>query len=228
MVINSIRANSRPAVGAAVRFCLLLIFAACMPHLVRAAAVDWPASSAVSTGLGLPFAIADLDGDNRPDFASVQSSRGATSSTDNYWVHLRLSASGKRYIRFAAPKGGLLIEARDVNGDNAVDLVFATAWLGRPVAILLNDGHGNFSQADPSAFPRAFTQPKSGWGSAAVRFSDVPGSPQESPTGYFRLAIVLKNLQPQKDSLRLPGPELLPRSFLTLRAGRAPPIAILL
>ena len=104
-----------------------------------------------SSGRGLPFAIGDFDGDLRPDLASIQEGRGDCCHRD-YWIEIRLTSAARQSIRLIAPMGGLQIEARDVNGDNALDLVISTAWLKQPVSILLNDGRGHFSAVDPSAF----------------------------------------------------------------------------
>jgi hypothetical protein len=103
--------------------------------------------------------------------------------------------------------------------------VFATAWLGRQVAVLLNDGHGNFSQASPSAFPGAFTDPQSRWSGSAEQVSDALAMGQESPRGLFRLEFGPVNLLQRVDSPRFSGSEVLPNSPLTLRTGRAPPSA---
>jgi hypothetical protein len=35
-------------------------------------------------------------------------------------------------------------------------LVVTTFWTDRPVAVLLNDGRGNFTRSEPSAYPEAF------------------------------------------------------------------------
>jgi hypothetical protein len=107
-------------------------------------------------GPGTDVAFADFDGDMRPDSARVQ--RGlASTGGESYAIDFRFSASdAPASMSVVAPRGGLRIEARDVNGDNAVDLVLTTAWFGQPVAILLNDGHGNFSATAPAAYPRAF------------------------------------------------------------------------
>ena len=85
-------------------------------------------TSATSVGPGLPFAIADFDGDLRPDLARVQTGRSDSSRTD-YWIQLQLTASGRQSIEIVAPIGGLQIAARDVNGDHAIDLVLTAAWL---------------------------------------------------------------------------------------------------
>jgi hypothetical protein len=116
----------------------------CGPGLARAA--DIQSARGSSPRPGLPLAIADLDGDHQPDFATVEARRSNSPTTADYWIQVRFSASERRSIHLVAPKGGLVIEARDVNGDHAVDLVLFTARLRRPVAILLNDRHGGFSK----------------------------------------------------------------------------------
>jgi len=105
--------------------------------------------------IGVPFAIADFDGDQRPDVARVHAGPSNSYQTE-YWIQLQLTRTGSQVIGIVAPFGGLRVAASDVNGDHAVDLVLSTAWLGRPVAILLNDGHGRFTPEKPSAFPGAF------------------------------------------------------------------------
>ena len=120
-----------------------------------------PAAAQNHAGPGLDVAIADFDGDMRPDSARVQHGRAA-SGGESYAIDFRLSSTGApAQMNVVAPRGGLRIEARDVNGDNAIDLVLTTAWFREPVAILLNDGHGKFSTAAPTAYPNAFNRPAS-------------------------------------------------------------------
>ena len=173
------------------------------------------------------FAIADFDGDHHPDFASVQAAEGSASA-GGYWVRFRLSESGRRYVRVAAPGGGLSIEARDVNGDHAPDLVVATAWLDKTVAILLNDGHGNFSQVDPGRFPHAFSRSSKDWNaSSAVEMCAVAWQ-RESSDLEFPAARGAEELQDSGKSL-CSGNDLSARSrTLVLHAGRAPPATTLL
>jgi len=101
------------------------------------------------------FAIADFDGDTRPDLATVET--GVTSASDTrYWIAFRLSGGLRQILGITAPTGGLQLTSRDVNGDDFLDVVVTTAWTNRPVAVLLNDGHGKFTASDPSAFLGAF------------------------------------------------------------------------
>jgi hypothetical protein len=109
-----------------------------------------------SIGPGLPFAIADFDGDHHPDIAYVGAGQGSLGNS--YCVDFQLSSKGRSCFHLFAPAGGLFVEARDVNGDHAVDLVVSTAWFRQPVAVLLNDGHGSFTAVTPAAFPDAFQQ----------------------------------------------------------------------
>ena len=185
----------------------------------RAYAEDRPATS---LGPGLTFAFADFDGDRRPDFASVQARQNKCGSSD-YSIQINLSEVGRQSIHLVAPVGGLLIEARDVDGDHSIDLVVSTAWRRQPVAIFLNDGHGIFSRAELAAFPEAFreceTNLVSGSNPAtdALGISPRPGAgicPDENDSGIDRspasLILVLSAGFP-------------PDSFLTSHSGRAPP-----
>ncbi len=102
------------------------------------------------------FAIADFDGDRRPDLATVQVGQGSSWDTQ-YWVAFQLSGGSRQTLGITAPTGGLQITSRDVNGDDFLDVIVTTAWTNRPVAVLLNDSQGNFRASGASAFPGAFT-----------------------------------------------------------------------
>ena len=208
---------------AIVTFLLLLICGAYAPGVVaasdsRSVPTAW---SAILPAPDSSFAIADLDGDHRPDIASVQSGRGG--SRGGYWVGLRLSDAGRHYVRLAGPSGGLRVEARDVNGDNAVDLVFATAWLGEPVAVLLNDGHGNFSQAKPSSFPHAFSHAKSHFTRDAANVSVDPGFAQESSRFFSPLRNSAAHAPSQVLRFRLADTRFTPSGEQGSSSDRAPP-----
>ena len=120
---------------------------------------SWLATAPLVTS---QFAIADFDGDNRPDLATVQVGHGSSSDTQ-YWIAFQLSRGSRQILGITAPTGGLQVTSRDVNGDNFLDVVVTTAWTNLPVAVLLNDGQGSFRASSPSAFPGAFTTCQKSW-----------------------------------------------------------------
>jgi hypothetical protein len=117
------------------------------------------------------FTIADFDGDNRPDLATIETGLIGASHA-RYWIDFRMSAGARQSIGVNAPAGGLEIASRDVNGDNTVDLIVSTTWLKQPVAILVNDGHGNFSLADPAKFSAVFASLDQAFGAPGTGSKD--------------------------------------------------------
>jgi hypothetical protein len=202
-------------------FLSILMFLACMGVQARAQK-SAQNSVGISAGQGLPFAIADLDGDHRPDFARVEGGE-SQSRYASYWIQLRFSSIGQQYLRVVAPAGGLLIEARDVNGDHAVDLILATAWLKQPIAIFLNDGHGRFSRIAPAAFPAAFCGPRNDWGAWPVQSVDAAGVPQESRTRFCLQAISSAGLRSHATAIHLSDLNVSPRALPSSLSARAPP-----
>jgi hypothetical protein len=118
------------------------------------------------------FAIADFDGDNRPDLASVRVGQSNSTST-RYWIAFHLSGGSGQTLGITAPTGGLQITSRDVNGDSFPDVIVTTAWTNKPVAILLNDGFGNFRASDPAEFHSAFAASEMSWTFAADETRDT-------------------------------------------------------
>jgi len=178
--------------------------------------------SRISAAAVPSLAISDFDGDHRPDLASVQAGQIDGPVTD-YWIELHLTTSGLQSIRLSAPSGGLIIKAQDVNGDHAVDLVLTAVWFRRPVAILLNDGHGSFSQIEPSAFPEAFTDFTAIWASASDQGTQAVAIPPQSNSEIGRRAKRLPSVGPRADLIWPSGPSFLLGPSLSLRTGRAPP-----
>jgi len=105
-----------------------------------------------ASGFAPRFAIADFDGDQKPDLATVQVEQDAAIGT-RYSIRLQLSTGEESAIGITGPQGGLELVARDVNGDDVSDLVVTTAMGSHFVAVLINDGHGKFTLAKPGAFP---------------------------------------------------------------------------
>jgi hypothetical protein len=119
------------------------------------------------------FVFADFDGDNLPDLATVEIGQIGASHA-SYWIGFQMSAGGRQRIGLTAPVGGLEIASRDVNGDNRLDLIVTTTWLKNPVAVLLNDGHGNFTITDPAAWSASALSPKQIWVPPSLGVKDSP------------------------------------------------------
>lgn len=116
---------------------------------------DRPISGPVRTAVALrstQFAIADFDGDMKPDFAQVRV-RSDGSPNSQYSVDFNFSGGQRPGIYIAGPSGGLQITSRDVNGDKFADLVVTSLLDSHFVVIFLNDGKGTFVPAEPSDLP---------------------------------------------------------------------------
>jgi hypothetical protein len=190
-----------------------------------ATAADVPRPSSISVGPGLPFAVADFDGDHRPDLVGVQGGQSGVSRT-NYSIQLQLSASGRQTISIVAPAGGLQIAARDVNGDQIPDLILSTTWFRQPVAIFINDGHGTFTQVALTAFPEAFRESQTSWDSSSNRIPDSVAVPLSSRAGFFLPTARLPHAERQTSATAPPGRGFLPSPYFVSSPSRAPPSAV--
>jgi hypothetical protein len=118
----------------------------------------------VSPGLtsGANFAIADFDGDRLPDVATVETGPSEAAQT-RYWIQFALGRGRRTGVAVSGPVGGLQIASQDVNGDSFLDLIVSTELANEPVAVLLNDGAGNFRLSDVSKFSRAIWESRVEW-----------------------------------------------------------------
>ena len=177
--------------------------------------------------IGRPFAIADFDGDQRPDLATIEVQDGSA-RVAGYSIHLQFSTAPALEIDIDAPLGGLQIFSRDVNGDDFSDLVVTATLDSHLVAVLLNDGHGKFSLARPESFPALGNEtgpaicPCAG---VLVELSPLGASRSnfevEGKTGYLFRVLLLSN------NLSLGGQPFVHRSSVHIRSGRAPPALVL-
>lgn len=187
-----------------------------------ALAADVPGAPTASFGPSQSFSVADFDGDSKPDLASVQYGTSDSSRTA-YGIQLQLSAAGSQFFQITAPIGGLQIVSRDVNGDNALDLVLTTTWLRQPVAILLNDGHGSFTRVDPDAFPEAFSESGTTWNPTMDNATDAVGISSQSREDICSKSEFFLYRWSQSGSIASLESRLSHAHFLLSHSPRAPP-----
>jgi hypothetical protein len=181
-----------------------------------------------SAGINSNFALADFDGDRKPDLAIVEAEKNGSSARTRYSIRFELAAGDAQVFGLTAPAGGLQIMPRDVNGDDALDLLVSTTWQHTQVAVLLNDGHGNFRLAEPGAFLSAFWWSEKQWNSRTTLVRDgVALLPSPGSTRKFAKRNEFPGL------LKVWGTCLVPtfskRISLLLfpRHGRAPPAFVI-
>jgi hypothetical protein len=167
--------RARSAAKAALLFCCAVLGSAITPATAATPAQE---SSHATTRANSSFAIADFDGDQRPDLATAEIDRSDSHFT-RYLIRLQLTAvpgQSKQLGQFIGVIGAFglpRISAIDVNGDHALDLVLTAAGQQQPIAVLLNDGRGKFSLANPRDFPAAVSDSPWHWGSANHQFQDI-------------------------------------------------------
>lgn len=146
------------------------------------------------TRIPATFTIADFDGDQKPDLVSIEMESSRTPQAIRYSIRFRLTLGNSQTFGVDAPAGGLQLATKDVNGDSIPDVLVSTTWQHQEVAILLNDGHGNFKLADPSSFPVAKSQESRsldsaaspGWRSLAIVKTDRPLGELAAPAGLAK------------------------------------------
>ena len=212
--------SARTHLRAVLVLCFVLGTAGC----VNAANTAAPQQAGSSAGFNSTFAIADFDGDRKPDLATVEVQKGSFSGNSRYSIRLQLTAGATQVFGVIAPAGGLQIVLRDVNGDDALDVLVSTAWQHKQVAVLLNDGHGKFKLADPRTFPAAFLGNDSVWALDPITISDGTALIRmEYPPGRVDRASKLNGRQVQVERSRAFVAAGATRHFLFSLLGRSPP-----
>jgi len=183
--------------------------------------------SAASVEMNLRFAIADFDGDQQADLATVQAG-GGSSSQSRYWIRFELTSGNRQMFGVTGPVGGLQISPRDVNGDHVLDLVVSTAWLNQTIAILLNDGHGNFTLADPGEFPEAAPESQAEWsGKTAQIHENAAIPPSRSSARVCAMCVQAFHAEDSRELMPLSALRFHIRQLEFGCSDRAPPLAVL-
>jgi len=139
------------------------------------------------------FVFADFDGDQKPDLALVET-QNQRSTRSSYAIRVKFSHGVESAIPVNGPVGGLRVAARDVNGDDNLDLIVTSNLDGGFIEVLLNDGSGNFSMAPPGAY-------------AGLESGDS-GSLDEQPSSHPDLATLASLRSPHEQGL-MQGPQFL-------------------
>jgi hypothetical protein len=220
--------ESRYATRATRRAILALCFLFCLAG--RGEAADRPSANPHTTSslLNANFAIADFDGDQKPDLATVEVQKSGSFARTEYSIRFELAAGATQVFGVTAPAGGLQIQARDVNGDDALDLLVSTAWQQTQVAVLLNDGHGNFTLAAPGTYPAAVSERETRWIPGASLVSDsVALLRVQNSSGSFEKRHGMSVPPTAREGYSARGLNTLPGLAVFTRRGRAPPALIL-
>jgi len=218
---TGLRHHTRQSCGICWAILLLLIVILCSAPTLVAAVSEYPSQHPrIATAY---FAIADFDGDQRPDLATVRAERTSQPFTC-YSIHLKFSGSPDSALNLIAPGGGLEILARDVNGDALTDLVVITATDSRLVAVLVNDGHGKFTVAKPGAFPEIQQQSDCGVSTQNIFVADQSTLPPgRGNFGGEVFGCGFYSAPDNQDQAFCAAPFPASQVFLRFHFGRSPP-----
>jgi hypothetical protein len=125
----------------------------------------------------------------------------------------------------SAPAGGLQIASRDVNGDNFLDLIISTQLANEPVAVLLNDGRGNFTLAEAKEFAAAIWDARRQWQTGAGEVTACEAAMASSGWAHGKNLHDREDLPPATAKASVPCEKLQCSVVLHAVQGRAPPAA---
>jgi len=109
--------------------------------------------------LGAPFsqtlAIADFDGDNKPDGAVLVDYGWRRPQSSLRTIELHFTGRSNTDLTFSSNETTLAISALDVNRDGAADIVVEQPFAHKRLQVWLNDGRGGFRKVRSEDFPSA-------------------------------------------------------------------------
>lgn len=98
------------------------------------------------------LAIADFDGDNKPDGA-ILVQPDAVLGQGNFEIKLHLTGHNNGEIKFQSLESALTVEAFDIDHDGDIDLIIEESISHKRVQVWINDGHGHFEKGRLEDFP---------------------------------------------------------------------------
>ena len=177
------------------------------------------------TGLhGPTLAVADLDGDGKPDGAILLASDDLR-GLGNFDVELHFTHHSNTDIRFQSADPAITVEALDIDHDGDIDLIIEQSLTRKRLQVWINDGHGNFEKGRMEDFPSAVAPTRD-----QIRLSehlDYPAVSLPTQRGFetMLMACHIAGRPPSESDLATSSTTLFrPDHAASLTHSRAPPL----
>lgn len=171
------------------------------------------------------LAIADLDGDDKPDGAILLESEG--SHGQGYFeVELHFTGHRNANLKFQSLEPAVTVKALDINHDGDVDLIIEQSWTHRRLQVWINDGHGNFEKGRMEDFPSGLAPVRDRIGSSDR--IDLQAFSLSSQRGFETMLVAshIAGRPPSDSDFAISSISLFrPDHALSLARSRAPPLS---